>query len=167
MTVKRTCGILSVEQYSVISVEEVKKADVTGSVGTLKDTVLRMRTELNTVDLPVDGDDFYVPLDQALGNIVVAALEPESQSSFPANYFLSQNVTQGLTLSVYRVVARKPKTEFAFEYTSSCGAVSSTQRPVTVFTMETTTSACSVCHSARTFSGYLTLAYVLFRSGLF
>ena len=39
--------------------------------------------------MPVRPGDFYVPLDQPLGNVIVAALEPDSQSSYAANYVLA------------------------------------------------------------------------------
>jgi hypothetical protein len=44
---------------------------------------------LERATIPVKAGDYYVPLDQPLGNVIVAALEPDSQSSYAANYVLT------------------------------------------------------------------------------
>jgi hypothetical protein len=98
-------------------VQEVKKADVTGSVGTIKDTVLKIKTDQKIEEIFVEVEDYYVSLKQPLGNIVLAALEPESQSSFPANYFLSETIMEGEALPLYRVT-QNPKIQLAFEETA-------------------------------------------------
>ena len=140
---KRTCEKLSVEQYLVTSVEEVRRTDVSGEagLGSYKNKVLRLETELKLGVLSTKGDDFYVPMDQALGNLVAAALEPEPQTSFPASFFLSKNVTQGETLAIYRVT-QQPARQFVYLVTTSefglrCDNVSSIiSGATTIFTRD-------------------------------
>ena len=54
--------------------------------------------------------DFYVPLDQPLANVIAAALEPDTQSSYAANHLLTLPAadagTAGLSAALPRVGAR-------------------------------------------------------------
>lgn len=76
--------------YRVASFAEAMREDVTGSsAGNTKSAVRRVTTRLEDGPLTLNAGDFYVPLDQPLANLVVAALEPESQSSFVANALIA------------------------------------------------------------------------------
>lgn len=77
------------QAYRVASLAEATREDVTGSAGHAKSAVRRVTTRLEDGPLDVAAGDFYVPLDQPLANLVVAALEPESQSSFVANALIA------------------------------------------------------------------------------
>jgi hypothetical protein len=50
--------------------------------------------------LDVEPGSWYVPLDQPLANLVVAALEPDTQNSYLANHIVSDLAAQA------RVMAR-------------------------------------------------------------
>ena len=59
--------------------------------------------------MPLHVEDFYVPLDQPLANVIIAALEPEPQSSYAANRLLmvSKPVgSQRVYLPLYRLPSR-------------------------------------------------------------
>ena len=50
---------------------------------------MRLKTATEAAAVPVRAGDFYVPLDQPLANVIIAALEPETQSSYAANRLLA------------------------------------------------------------------------------
>ncbi len=87
------------ETYSETSRQEGARADVRGTVA---DAASVLRVQVQTVpalvDVPVGS--FYVSLEQPLANLVVAALEPDTQSSF-----LSHRIVNDLAAAV-RVLAR-------------------------------------------------------------
>ena len=57
--------------------------------------------------MPIKAGDLYVPLDQPLANVIVAALEPDTQSSYAANYVLTYPGPRDVerVVPVYRVMA--------------------------------------------------------------
>ena len=100
---------LDVERYRITRAEESKKDDVRrneeeGSTGVVQITTA---TEMATV--AAHRGDFYVPLDQPLANVIAAALEPETQSSYAANRLLNlpkADVGQAAFLPLYRLPAK-------------------------------------------------------------
>jgi hypothetical protein len=50
--------------------------------------VVQLATSVEPARLEVKAGDFYVPMDQPLANVIAAALEPETQSSYAANRVL-------------------------------------------------------------------------------
>ena len=61
--------------------------------------------------------DFYVPMDQPLANVISAALEPETQSSFAANRVLTlpRAPAEGALLPLYRLPAALAVPAVAYE----------------------------------------------------
>ena len=80
---------LDIERYRVTAVGETKKDDVRRNDEDGTPDILRITTETEVARVPLHVGDFYVPLDQPLANVVVAALEPEPQSSYAANRLLT------------------------------------------------------------------------------
>ncbi len=97
VTVERVTQAASVpgQAYQVTGFATSQREDVTGSAGSAKAAVKRVTTRLEDGPVEVAEGDFYIPLDQPLANLVVAALEPESQSSFVANGVLAPALDKG------------------------------------------------------------------------
>jgi hypothetical protein len=51
--------------------------------------VERVKVGLERVAIDVPEGSYYVPLNQSLANVAIAALEPDTQSSFFANHIIS------------------------------------------------------------------------------
>jgi hypothetical protein len=51
--------------------------------------VVQLSTAVEPTRIALKTGDFYVPLDQPLANVIAAALEPDTQSSFAANRVLT------------------------------------------------------------------------------
>jgi hypothetical protein len=64
---------------------ELTRPDVRGSVADGYRSILQLVVDLRPETAEARAGSFYVPLDQPLANLVVAALEPDSQNSFVAN----------------------------------------------------------------------------------
>ncbi len=98
---------VAVERYRITSREEARKDDVRRNDEDGAASVVRITTATEPAELTVRPGDFYVPLDQPLANVIGAALEPETQSSFPANRLLSLPDPSGApVLPLYRVPRR-------------------------------------------------------------
>ena len=50
--------------------------------------VLRLKVQAEPTLIDVRAGSYYVPLDQPLANLAIAALEPDTQNSFAANRIL-------------------------------------------------------------------------------
>ncbi len=76
-----------VEVYRVVTEKGGQRMDARGAIATSK-AIREVTIALDkaTVVLPAGG--WFVGLDQALGSIVAAALEPDSQNSFVANHVM-------------------------------------------------------------------------------
>ena len=81
-------GVVRGEVYQEIMREVTARQDVRGS-SAAAGTVIQVQVETLPALLDVPAGSWYVPLDQPLANIAVAALEPDTQSS----YFASGIVT--------------------------------------------------------------------------
>ncbi len=77
-------GVVRGELYREISREAGVRQDVRGALFDAGG-VLRVQVETLPALLDVVPGSWYVPLDQPLANLVVAALEPDTQNSFLAN----------------------------------------------------------------------------------
>ena len=70
--------------------------------------VVRLETAVEPARVAAKAGDFYVPLDQPLANVIAAALEPETQSSYAANRVLTLpqiGVDRPTYLPLYRLPA--------------------------------------------------------------
>ncbi len=92
-------AVLRGETYRETARREGPRADVNGTVAD-GGSVLRLQVQTVPALIDVDPGSYYVPLDQPLANLVLAALEPDTQNSYLANRILS-----GLA-SVARVTVR-------------------------------------------------------------
>ena len=72
------------EAYAETGRETAARSDVRGDIADAGDA-LKLRVELVPALLEVRAGGYYVPLDQPLAHLVIAAFEPDSQSSFAAN----------------------------------------------------------------------------------
>ena len=99
---------MDAERYRIVSREESKKEDVRRNDEDSTPSVTRLTTATEPFQASVRPGDFYVPMDQPLANVISAALEPETQSSFAANHLLGLPVAgaANAVLPLYRVPAR-------------------------------------------------------------
>jgi hypothetical protein len=74
-------GELRGEVYRETARDVVPRQDVLGPSG----SVVRVRVQTVPALLDVKAGSYYVPLEQPLGNLVLAALEPDTQNSYLAN----------------------------------------------------------------------------------
>lgn len=74
------------ERYRIVSAVSTLKDDVrrNDEEGTID--VIRLETATEPAAVQLHRGDFYVPLDQPLANVIAAALEPDTQSSYAANH---------------------------------------------------------------------------------
>jgi hypothetical protein len=69
---------------------EGARPDVRGSAGDAGSSILNVRVELESLRLEVPAGSYYVPLGQPLANLVIAALEPDTQNSYFANRIIGE-----------------------------------------------------------------------------
>jgi hypothetical protein len=77
------------ERYRITHLQESKKEDVRRNDEDGAANVVQITTLVEPARLTIKAGDFYVPMDQPLANVIAAALEPETQSSYAANRVLS------------------------------------------------------------------------------
>jgi hypothetical protein len=107
---------IGVERYRITSREEAKKEDVRRNDEDATPKVIRIATVIEPAQISVHAGDFYVPMDQPLANVVGAALEPETQSSFASNRLLSLPASASEpVLPLYRVSMRMTVPAVAFD----------------------------------------------------
>lgn len=91
-------GSMLGDSYREVSRTSGERQDVRGAIADGK-AVIKVQVSLVRGVVDVSRGSYYVPLNQPLGNLVLAALEPDTQSSYFANQIL-----QGLQSTV-RVMA--------------------------------------------------------------
>ena len=69
---------------------EIGRPDVRGMVADAGRGVLQLVVDLHPGDLQAPAGSYYLPLDQPLANLAVAALEPDTQNSFVANRLVNK-----------------------------------------------------------------------------
>jgi hypothetical protein len=97
---------LESQRYVATVVEESRKEDVRRNDDESVASVVKLTTALEPYVLQALPGYFYVPLDQPLANLAVAALEPESQSSLASNRILTLRSGRGdqpVVLPLYRL----------------------------------------------------------------
>jgi len=77
------------ERYRITRLQEAKREDVRRNDDDGAANVVQITTQVEPARLAVKSGDFYVPMDQPLANIIAAALEPDTQSSYAANRVLT------------------------------------------------------------------------------
>ncbi len=94
---------LPVTAYKVLSLDTRQKTDVTGRVNAQANDVIALKTELVPATFVTNTGDFYISLQQPLANLVIAALEPESQSSYVSNQLINVAAESSALLPVFRL----------------------------------------------------------------
>ncbi len=82
-------GALRGEVYAETAREFGARADVRGSIADAGG-VVKLKVDLVPALIDVRAGSYYVGLDQPLANLVIAALEPDTQSGFVANRIVSE-----------------------------------------------------------------------------
>jgi hypothetical protein len=77
-------GDMRAETYRELARESGARADVRGTIAD-SDAIVRVKVETVPALIDVKAGGYYVPLDQPLANLVLAALEPDTQNSYFAN----------------------------------------------------------------------------------
>jgi len=90
-------GELRGEEYREIARESVQRQDVRGPID--EGVVVRTRVRVVPALLDVKAGSYYVPLDQPLANLVVAALEPDTQNSYFANGVVASAANEARVLA--------------------------------------------------------------------
>ena len=85
----REDGVANGERYRITRADEAKKDDVRRNDDEAVAEVIRIDVEVEAARIAAKAGDFYVALDQPLANVVAAALEPDTQSSYAANRVLT------------------------------------------------------------------------------
>ncbi|GAB2818792.1 hypothetical protein GCM10027276_20270 [Comamonas piscis] len=79
-------GNLLADTYQELERNSAAKSDV---LGPGNQSVERVKVGLERVAIDVPEGSYYVPLNQSLANVAIAALEPDTQSSFFANHIIA------------------------------------------------------------------------------
>jgi hypothetical protein len=92
-------GSVRGEAYSEIAREIAPRDDVRGTIAD-GGGVLRLKVGLVPALLDVPAGSYYVGLDQPLANLVIAAMEPDTQNSFTANRIVSDVKSEARVLAL-------------------------------------------------------------------
>lgn len=76
------------DSYNETSRSSGERQDVRGTIADGNNKITRVQVSLARGVVDVPRGSYYVPLNQPLGNLVLAALEPDTQSSYFANHIL-------------------------------------------------------------------------------
>ena len=77
-------GTVQGESYTEVSSEAAQRSDVRGALAEAGG-MLRIKVDLVPALVDVRAGSYYIGLDQPLANLVVAAMEPDTQNSYAAN----------------------------------------------------------------------------------
>ena len=77
-------GALQAETYRETGRSSGARQDVRGAIADAE-SIVRVQVSVEAEPLTAGAGSYYVPLDQPLANLVVAALEPDTQNSYLAN----------------------------------------------------------------------------------
>jgi hypothetical protein len=91
----------SMERYVVTQQGEGKREDARGAIED-EQPIRRIEVRTERADETVSPGPVYVPLDQPLASLIIAAMEPDSQNSYVANRLID------LEASRLRRVTQKP-----------------------------------------------------------
>ncbi len=97
-------GALRSETYAETARELATRSDVRGSIADAGSAgspaqVLRLKVELVPALLDVPAGSYYIGLDQPLANLVIAALEPDTQNGYAANRIVTELKSQARVLA--------------------------------------------------------------------
>ncbi len=100
-------GSAEIERFRIVHATLARKEDVRQSDEEPSIRAVNLDVAVERMSAPVKAGDLYVPLDQPLGSAIVAALEPDTLTSYAANYVLTYPGPRDRErlVPVYRVVA--------------------------------------------------------------
>jgi len=114
-TVMRLDGAAAVtvdgERYRITRAQESRKDDVRRNDEDAPSRIVQIATATEPARVALAAGDYFVPLDQPLANVIAAALEPDTQSSYAANHLLTlPEIVAGTPafLPLFRVTAPPP-----------------------------------------------------------
>jgi hypothetical protein len=90
--------VMQGENYRETSRELGTRQDVRGSIAD-GGSVAKVQVELVTAFIEAPAGSYYVPLDQALANLVIAAMEPDTQNSYVTHGIVSSVTAQARVLT--------------------------------------------------------------------
>ena len=90
--------VMQGENYREIARELGTRQDVRGSIAD-GGSVAKVQVELVTAVIEAPSGSYYVPLDQALANLVIAAMEPDTQNSYLTHGIVSSVTAQARVLT--------------------------------------------------------------------
>ena len=99
------------ERYRITRAQESRKDDVRRNDEDVPSRIVQIATSTEPASVALRTGDYFVPLDQPLANVIAAALEPDTQSSYAANHLLTlPALVEGTPafLPLYRVSAPLP-----------------------------------------------------------
>ena len=110
-------AVVEGERYRITRLQESKKEDVRRNDEDTASSIAQVSATTEPVQIAIAAGDFVVPMDQPLANVVAAALEPDTQSSFAANHVLTlpHAPAEGALLPLYRLPAALAVPAVAYE----------------------------------------------------
>ena len=81
-------GSVLVDTYQETIRTSAERQDVRGTVAGAA-PIIRVQVTLTRSAIDVPAGSYYVPLNQPLANLAVAALEPDTQNSYFANHLIT------------------------------------------------------------------------------
>lgn len=81
---------LQAEGYVERARGEMQRPDVRGTVADGAQSIVRVQVTLEKREIRAEPGSHYLPLDQPLANLAIAALEPDTQSSYFANRLIGK-----------------------------------------------------------------------------
>jgi hypothetical protein len=82
--------VLQTESFVERARGEMHRPDVRGAVADGAQSILRVQVALQKREIRAEPGSHYLPLDQPLANLAIAALEPDTQSSYFANRLIQK-----------------------------------------------------------------------------
>jgi hypothetical protein len=82
-------GSAEIERFRIVNAALARKEDVPPNDEEPSIRAVNLDVAVERTSAPVRAGDFYVPLAQPLGSAIVAALEPDTPTSYAANYVLA------------------------------------------------------------------------------
>ena len=92
---------MPVERYRVLTEQGGQRQDARGAIAASR-AIRDLTVATEGLDKLLPAGSWYVPLNQPMGSLIAAALEPDSQNSFVANHVL--DLSEGALLRVMQAM---------------------------------------------------------------
>jgi len=100
-------GSVLADTYQEVRRETAARPDVRGTVAGSGD-IIRVEATTTRTAIDVPAGSFYVPLNQPLANLAIAALEPDTQSSYFANHLINGMADTARVMATPSLVFEEP-----------------------------------------------------------